>query len=303
MLDKVRDYYSASFVEKNQAVMDAVLAQVRANGPLRSADFAGVKSPGGWWNWKIEKDALEYWFGQGELMVARRDKFQRVYDLRERVLPSWDDARAPTLAETYRALVRRSVQALGIARPAWVWDYFRLSKRVVQNELAGLVAEGELCEVAVEGWPEPALVLRENLAVLEAAASGRLAARYTTLLSPFDPLVWHRERARQLFNFDYSIECYLPAPKRIYGYFCLPVLHNGALVGRLDAKAYRKEGFFEVKSFYFEEGIEPTAELAEAVGAAIRRCAAWHATPEVRLLACRPASFAPLLSAALAGLD
>ena len=128
---------------------------------------------------------------------------------------------------------------------------------------------------------------------------GSCLPRTTTLLSPFDPLVWDRERARQLFNFNFSLECYLPAPKRIYGYYLLPVLHNGALVGRLDAKAHRKERFFEVKAFYLEEGVPLTPELAEAVGAAIRRCAAWHSTPEVRLEACRPAAFFPLLSAAL----
>ncbi len=144
--------------------------------------------------------------------------------------------------------------------------------------------------------------LREKLPLLQAAANGELAATYTTLLSPFDPLVWDRERARQFFNFDFSLECYLPAPKRVYGYYLLPVLHRGALVGRLDAKAHRPQRLFEVKSFYLDESVEPTPELAAEVGAAIRRCAAWHAAPEVRLEACRPASFAPLLAAALAEL-
>ncbi len=158
MLDGMRKFFSDSFVEENRAVLDAVLAHVRANGPMRSADFESEKKPGGWWNWKIEKLALEYWFLRGDLMIARRDKFQRVYDLRERVLPEWDNSRAPSLAETLRALVRRTVQVLGIARPAWVWDYYRLSKRAVQQALAELVAEGELCEVQVEGWEGPALV-------------------------------------------------------------------------------------------------------------------------------------------------
>ncbi len=301
MLDGQRDYFSSSFIDDNRQVLDGVLAHIRANGPMRSADFESEKSPGGWWNWKIEKRALEYWFLRGELMVSRRDKFQRVYDLRERVLPDWDDARAPSLAETHRALILRSIRALGVARPEWVWDYYRLPKRTIQSVLPGLLAQGEVLELQVDGWPEPALALPETLPLLEAAAAGQLTAGHTTLLSPFDPLVWHRERARQLFNFEFSIECYLPAPKRVYGYFVLPVLHNGALVGRLDAKAYRKEGYFEVKAFYLEEGVAPSLELAGALAAAIRRCAAWHATPEVRLGSCSPASFGPLLSAALDG--
>jgi uncharacterized protein YcaQ len=300
MVNGLRGYFSEEYRAEHCDALNAVLEQVRAVGPVRSADFESEKSPGGWWNWKFEKEALEYWLCTGDVMVARRDKFQRVYDLRERVLPGWDDARTPSVEETYRALVLRSVRALGVAHPGWVWDYFRLPKRATQAALSSLLEDGALCEVAVEGWEEPGLALAESQSRLERAAAGGLEARYTTLLSPFDPLVWHRDRARQLFGFDFSLECYLPAAKRSYGYFLLPVLHRGALVGRLDAKAYRREGVFAVRAFYLEEGLASSPELAGEIGTAIRRCAEWHGTPQVRLEACRPEAFAPMLAEALA---
>lgn len=291
MLEGQRMYYRDGWYEQNRPAVDGVLAHVRANGAVRSADFEGEKRAGGWWNWKIEKNALEYWFSTGDLMVRRRENFQRVYDLRERVLPGWDDTRAPSPEEVYRKLVERTVHALGIARPAWVWDYFRLNKVKVAAAIKELAREGRLREVAVEGWEEPALLHPERIEQARAALDGGLEATHTTLLTPFDALISDRKRALQLFNFDYSIECYLPPAKRKYGYFALPLLHRGAFAGRLDAKAYRKEGFFEVKSLYLEEGVTPGEELAAAVAGAIRRCAAWHATPEVRLGRCTPEEF------------
>ena len=212
--------------------MDAVLEYVRQNGEARSRDFErsdGKK--GAWWDWKIEKRALEYWFTVGELMIVRRENFQRVYNLRERVLPTWRDEQAPSLDDTLDALALRSVQALGFARASWVADYFRLIKKDTLARVKALAEAGRLETVRVEGWNELCYVHPEQMALAEQAAAGQLEPTYTTLLSPFDPLVWDRKRAQELFGFDYTIECYLPAEKRIYGYFSLPVLSRGALVG------------------------------------------------------------------------
>ena len=231
-------------------------------------------------------------------MVTRRKNNQRFYDLRERVMPGWDDSSAPPLEEVYRALSLRTVQALGIALPGWVADYFRIRKgeaSLLVKDLKDLVAEGRLLEVPVEGWKEPGLVLPESMGLVEAAAAGQLEANYTTLLSPFDPLTCDRKRVRQLFGFDFSIEFYLPASKRKYGYYLMPLLHNGALVGRLDAKAHRKEGIFEVKALYLDEGVQPTPELAQALAGALQRCAEWHATPAVRITRAEPAELAQYL--------
>ena len=192
-------------------------------------------------------------------------------------------------------MIRKTVRALGVARPSWVADYYRLKKKVVPPLLQEMVHSGELRQVTIEGWEEPALFVPENESLLLSAASGELKADYTTLLSPFDPLTWDRERARQLFNFDFIIQCYTPAAKRQFGYFPLPILHNGELVGRLDAKAHRKERIFEVKTLYLEDGVVPTNELSLALGLAIQRCADWHQTPRVTLGECHPADFKTLL--------
>ena len=296
ILEGTRNSYFSGWIEENRQAVDAVREAVRSNGPAKSADFKSEKGRGGWWNWKLEKGALEYMFSQGELMVIRRDNFQRVYDLFERVMPNWDDATVPPLEEVYRQLIQKSVKSLGIARPEWVADYYRLPKRTVASLLPDMLNKGMLCEARVQEWQEPLLYVPENSGIIESALHGNLLAEYTTLLSPFDPLVWDRSRARQLFEFDFMIQAYTPAEKRQYGYFPLPILHNGALVGRLDAKAHRQDKVFEVKGVYLEKGAIPTEQLAQTMADAITRCALWHKTPQVKINNCVPPEFGDLLA-------
>jgi uncharacterized protein YcaQ len=263
-------------------VSEKVLERIRQEGALRSADFENPDHKGGtWWNWKEEKMALEHLLTAGVVMVARREKFQRLYDLRQRILPDWDDARTPSHEEVRRALAIKTVRALGIARVDWVPDYFRISKKGISELLHVLAAEGHLLEISVEGWDAPVYAHPEHSGLLACAASGQLSASLTTLLSPFDALIWDRRRTRELFDFDFTLECYLPAEKRRYGYFCLPVLQRGRLVGRADAKAHRQAGLFEVKTLYLEPGVTMTDELQADIQDALQRCAEWHGTPEV----------------------
>lgn len=290
---------------EHSAGMDALLARVREHGAVRAADFEraeGAAGGGGWWGWKNEKRWLEALFALGELMIARRERFQRVYDLSERVLANAGatpvHTALPSLEHVRRAFVLGAVRALGLTQARWINDYFRSGRRCKDADLDALVDEGEVLRVEVDGWPVPGYAPAADRQRIEAAAAGRLRATATTLLSPFDPVVWDRERAAAMFGFDYRIECYTPAPKRKYGYYVLPILHRGALVGRLDAKAHRAEGVFEVKAFYLEDGVEPTPALAEAVAEAIGACADWHATPRVKLGRCAPKAFQrPLLDA------
>lgn len=279
--------------------MAALLRKVEAIGPVRAADFArqpGTPTPrSGWWEWKPEKRWLEAWFALGELMVRRRDGFQRVYDLTPRVLnrldPPLDPAVAKASAEQLRQhFILDSVKALGIAPAAWIADYHRLKPAVTERELAPLLDDGRLLSVAVAGWKSPAYVHHEQADLLEKARQGRLRATHTTVLSPFDPLVWDRARVRAMFNFDYTLECYTPAAKRRYGYFVLPLLHRGRLIGRLDAKAHRREGLFEIRQLFLEAGVVVTESLIAAIAASLGRTAAWHQTPQVRLRSAQPAS-------------
>jgi uncharacterized protein YcaQ len=283
MLDRLRYHRYHEWYLEHQADTDAILKHVQEHGSVRSADFERKDGKKGtWWDWKIEKDALEYWLAAGELMVLRREKFQRVYDLRERVQPDWQDADTASLDEAMRFFTLKSIQAMGIAHPDWVADYYRISKAHAKKAAAELLAQGAVSEINVEGWAAPALISPESLALLDHAPTD-LKPTCTTLLSPFDSLIWDRKRTRQMFNYDFSIECYLPAPKRKYGYYLLSVLYRGELVARLDVKAHRKEGFFEVKSLYWEAGVTVTEEMRSEVIAAVQRCANWHKTPELHL--------------------
>jgi uncharacterized protein YcaQ len=293
--------YSHGWIDRHPEQAERILAHVREHGPTRSADFErAYGKSGGWWGWKPEKRALESLFTAGELMIARREGFQRIYDLRERVLPGWDDARTPSREEARRALVLRSVRALGVAPARWVADYYRLEKKLIPDLVRRLAGEGELITVEVEGWKDPGYVHPDHLPLARAAAAGEIRPSLTTLLSPFDPIVWDRARGSELFGFDYRLECYTPAPKRVYGYFTLPILHRGALVGRLDPKAHRKEGVFEVKAVYLEPRTRVTKTLVADVARAVRECAAWHGTPEVVVRRSDPPRLAAELTNALA---
>jgi uncharacterized protein YcaQ len=292
--------YSAKWMAENRPAVEALLEHIRVNGPVRSADFARKDGKGGgWWGWKPEKRSLEVLFTAGHLMIARRQAFQRIYDLTERVLPDWDDSRMPSFAESQRRLLLKAVHAMGVAKAAWMGDYFRNSKSRPEPDPESLVDEGALFRAQVDGWELPVYIHRDHQALAQAAADGRLKPTATTLLSPFDPVVWDRKRALELFNFDYRLECYTPAPKRRYGYFSLPILRRGALVGRLDAKAHRRERVFEVKALYLEPGVRLSSALAADVAAALVRCSAWHETEEIVIGQCDPAPFRRMLRAAV----
>ena len=284
-----------------------LVEHVRENGPVRASDFdhaegrkADVKNAG-WWNWKPDKLRLETLFTAGEIMVKQRDKFQRIYDVRERVLPPHllSDAAVPSRDAVNQHWTLAAVKAMGLAPARWIGDYFRHAGRVPRPHPDSLVATGALLSISVEGWAHPAYVHPDHAKLLRAAQDNMLQPSYSTLLSPFDPLVWDRERALTLFNFDYRIECYTPESKRKYGYFTLPILACGALVGRLDAKAHRAQGVFEVRALHLEPGVVGDDALAADIANAVTRCARWHQTPVVRITQTKPTSFLATLRRAV----
>lgn len=292
--------YSRAWVEAHRSDIEQLLRHIRERGAVRSADFERTDGKaGGWWEWKTEKRALESLFTAGELMIARRQKFQRVYDLRERVLPGWHDDQLPSSETVRRELALKAVRALGLTTAGWVSDYFRTSKRETLSTVFALAEEGAILSVEVEGWRETAFIHPDNLKLAKAASTNSLKLELTTLLSPFDPLVWDRARALFMFDFAYRLECYTPEPKRRYGYFTLPILRRGALVGRLDAKAHRKDGVFEIKSLYLEAGVGVDDAFVKDVAAAIFECAAWHKTPEVCVRKSEPPPVAARLEKAV----
>ena len=281
---------------KRQADLAQLLALVHETGPVRAADFARSDGrSGGWWGWKDEKIWLEALFARGDLMVARRERFHRVYDVAERVQPGVTAMPLPDADAVRTTFVTRAVHALGVTQARWIHDYFRIKPRLRDADLDALVADGRLLRVPVAGWDLPGYVHRDHLPTLRKALRGQLVASHTTVLSPFDPLVWDRERVLACFGFDYRIECYTPAGKRQYGYFVLPLLHCGQLVGRLDAKAHREDETFEVKALFIEPTVFVDEAMAQDLAQALWRCASWHGAVRVTIVRTVPAALAPRL--------
>jgi uncharacterized protein YcaQ len=248
-----------------EELMASLVAEIRDRGPstARELDDGLPRSKDHWgWNWSTTRRALDAMFSGGEVAIARRNsQFECVYDVPERVLPAGIiDAPTPTPEEAARELVRRAAIAHGVGTEQCLRDYYRMGVAEARLALHELVDAGELVPTTIEGWRRPAY-LHHQYAV--GPIPRRVGAR--ALLSPFDPVVWERERALRIFGFDYRIEIYVPAPKRQYGYYVLPFLLGDRIVGRVDLKADRRTGTLLVQSAHAEPGApaETAAELAD----------------------------------------
>ncbi len=273
---------SNQWYQEHQDVIQLVLETIEQNGPTCSADFKQPKSqPGGWWNWKEEKIALENLWHRGDLMVTYRKNFQRYYDFPKRVLPDYDESQTPSLEAAKKYWVEKTVKILGATLRRWVADYFRLLKNDTYQILDELINKNIILEYPSPDFEENILVHKDNLNLVKQAVNDEFKATHNTLLNPFDPMIWDRERTSTLFNFDYSIECYLPTEKRKYGYFTLPILYQGNLIGRLDAKAHRKEKIFEIRQLHFEDQFKPDNNFEDDFSRMIQNCADWHQCPLV----------------------
>lgn len=275
--------YSQAWMDTHHEDITALLNHIADNGPVRSADFSAEKrSASGWWDWKPHKKHLETLFTSGKLMVVERRNFHRVYDLAERVLPDWSDAtQALSQADAEIEMLRRSAQSLGLFKAEWLADYYRLKRVKIASVIEDLLQRGEITMVHVEGIDGDCYVHQTQYGLLKQALEGKISSTVTTLLSPFDPVVWDRKRALALFNFDYRLECYTPEEKRKFGYFTLPILQRGELIGRVDAKIHRKDKVFEIKTLHLEEGVKLSARRIKDVTEAFSRCALWHGAERI----------------------
>jgi uncharacterized protein len=248
-------------VQEQPELVAEILKLVADSGPIRAGDTDFERPdprPGHMWNWHDGKVALEHLFYTGQVMAARRINFERLYDLPERVLSeSARLAPSPSREAAQRDLMRISATALGVATEPDLGDYFRLPRLDSKRSVAELVATGELLETEVRGWNAPAYLWHR--------APRPRPIRGRALLSPFDPLIWFRPRALRLFDFHYRIEIYVPAPKRVYGYYVLPFLLDDALVARVDLKSDRQAGVLLVQGAFAE--VEPAYPDLDRVAA------------------------------------
>lgn len=265
----------AQYFSDEAATLDWLRAELAAKGPLTSAEVEHADNvrQGPWWGWSSTKRGLESLFRAGELVVAGRTRFQRRYALAEAVLPPEIGTREVSRVDALRELVRRSSVALGIGTIGDLADYYRLRVDDTKAAVLELVEAGELREVRVDGWTQRAYLHRD------VRIPRRVEA--TALLSPFDPVVWDRDRALRMFGFHYRIEIYTPAPQRVYGYYTLPVLVDDAVPARVDLKSDRQRGVLRVQSAWSEAGAPPAT--VERVALAVREASGWRGLPDIEV--------------------
>lgn len=254
--------------DENLAKM--ITRELQTRGPLTTSDFEHPEHArkGPWWGWSDVKRTLERMFFCGALVSGGRTKFKRIYALPEQVLPSELMVNPPSKDEAQKELLVKSAISHGIGTQKDLADYFRLTASQVTHLLHELVEEGRLLQAEVSGW--------QSIAYL--APSTNLTPskhRGTTILSPFDPVCWNRDRTSRIFGFDYKIEIYVPQPKRVYGYYSLPILHNGDLIARIDLKSNRQENKLQVQSTWAETDKAPKFPIAE-VTKHLRQVAKWQ---------------------------
>jgi len=250
-----KNYYIeryGSFKKSNNRLLKLVKDRIKSEGPLMSRDFEDKRTgTSGWWNRKPAKEALEFLFFSGELMVKKRTGFQKVYDLTERVLPSGIDDSIPTKEEYHKHLILSSIKANGIISGKEIAYLKRNDKKVFSEVINELIEDKQVCEITINGVNDINYFTKPEL--LELKISDRSGLK---ILSPFDNLIIQRERIKQIFKFDFLLECYLPQSKRKYGYFSMPVLYNNEFLGRIDMKSDRKIKTLKVNKFYPENEIK-----------------------------------------------
>jgi uncharacterized protein len=295
--------------QSHPEVCDQVLARIRAEGPLTATELGGAKRGGPWWDWSDTKIAVEWLLDTGDVICARRSGWRRVYDLPERVLPAAVAGADPGDAECVARLAEIAARALGVVTQADLTDYQRLSYRAELTAGAGLTAataaeaaglipveiaaarrDRAARDRAVPAWAHPAAL--ESPGEPGAARRGR---HRTTLLSPFDSLVWDRKRTLRVFGFDHSLEAYVPPHKRVHGYFTMPLLAGGKLVGRVDPA--REGSTLVARKLSLDK-----ASAAEPMARALVEAAGWVGCDSIRVERAEPAGLEPRLRAALAAL-
>ena len=292
--------------QSHPAVCAEVLARIRAEGPLTTTELGGAKNGGPWWDWSATKIAVEWLLDTGEVICARRIGWRRVYDLPERVLPAELLNADPADGECLIHLAGLAGRALGVVTRSDLTDYQRLANFGSGRNPAGLKADDAaaaagLIPVAIESKTGPAIPAWADPKAVAALSAGdgrpALAGRHrVTLLSPFDSLVWDRKRTKRMFGFDHSLEAYVPAPKRVHGYYTMPLLAGGQLVGRVDPA---RDG----KTLIARQLTLDTPRAVSPMARALREAARWVGCDNIALEKVNPPELQPRLTSALAAAE
>ena len=279
--------------KKNAKVMDHVLQRITTDGALQAKDFEEHQGfTGGMWEWGPIKQAIEHLFMQGDLLVTKRVSFQKVFDLAERVIPADVNTKRPTKLEYAHYLISRYLGAHGIGHLS---EFGYLRKAVgplIKQAVNEKIESGEILEVHLKANNERLFIASDYETLLET----RLAHSKAKILSPFDNLVIQRKRIARLFNFDYQLECYLPENKRRYGYFTLPILWQGNLVARMDAKADRKNKLFIVRNFKLETKLKKADEFGHYFSRALNEFSMFNGCDDIKINAKLSKSVKALIS-------
>ncbi|HRI31133.1 MAG TPA: crosslink repair DNA glycosylase YcaQ family protein, partial [Candidatus Kapabacteria bacterium] len=271
---------STAWFSEDLDVQSSLLTYIRENGAVQSNDFDhdhSSQKKGGWWSWKPTKKALEHLFMKGDLMIARREGFRKIYDIPERVLPSDIDTTFPTPQEYLDYCIYSTINAQGLAS---IDDMTHLRsashKKNIQKRLDELLRNTSLIPVEIESlnqlYYSTADILAEHIPKNK---------KRVHILSPFDNLIIRRKKVKEIFNFDYTIECYVPEHKRVYGYFSLPILYGTEFIGRIDCKAERKNQIFIIKGL-FPEGQRDKEELYRIIEPTLYNFALWNGCQEIQ---------------------
>lgn len=269
-------------------LMKSVLDRIERDGPLTVKDFDNDRqeASSGWWDWRPSKVALERLYMDGRLMVTRKQNFSKIYDLPLNLLSSDIDTTMPTPEQFARHIIRRCLQSMGVAYLKEIsWRARRVKDHLVKQEMQKMVEEGAVCEVSIEGLKTAPLYM------LPSYKNKKIELKEDVfILSPFDPLNVFRHRLKDFFNFDYQVECFVPEPKRKYGYFSLPVLAGDTFIARMDAKADRKKGILTIHNLHFEP-LKLNKDQIAQTRAAIKAFAAFNNCQGIAITRCNNKQF------------
>jgi uncharacterized protein YcaQ len=282
--------------QENQKMLREVYARIEREGPLLARDFEHPTGGGGtWWNWKPAKSALEHLFSCGDLMIADRQNFQRAYDLAERVLPDWVDRRDPGEEQTRSHILERTMLATGICAENQLADYCHDHSRTsVAEDIQMLIKSGVFRRVRArlqDGEVHTLILHRDRLQDLDRCADGEIQAERTTFLNPFDTLFYPKGRDEEVWNFRQVLEAYKPVEKRIWGYYCMPILHRSQLIGRFDPRLDRKTKTLYLEALYLEPGMKLTQKVIRDVGIAMQDFVYFHGAEGLIVERSKPEEF------------